>query len=84
MVSDVAVRKRRVVNTSDVLHQEMLDIWTDLEKKHKKGTQRLLNRFERIVQKESNKSGCKGDELVAKVRDIFHNGLGIIWGEGEY
>ena len=79
----VAVARRRIVNTSVLLHQEMVDIWSDMEKKHKESAGQLLNRWERKILKETNKTGCKGDELVARVRDIFFNGLGIEWGEDQ-
>lgn len=78
------VRKaRRVVNTSEVLHKPMVDIWNELEQTHNRKTRRMLNRFERILEKENSRNGCRGDETVAKVKDIFYNGLGIVWG-GEY
>lgn len=46
-------------------------------------TRRVPTRFERIAQSLSKSVDRQGDALVAKVREMFHNGIGIKWGDDQ-
>lgn len=73
-----------IVNTSTALHGSLLKYWSREEKRHlKKWSHRLPSRFERIVSEAIEKSECRGDDLLEKIRDCFFNGLGIKWGEDQ-
>lgn len=74
----------RVVNTSVVLHQSMVNYWSRArEKKRQSLAQGILNRFERQVEETLTRSDCRGDRLIEQIREVFFNGLGIKWGEDQ-
>ena len=80
----VATCERRVINTSAILHQSMVRHWRREEKKHQAQSRVLLTRFERAVRDAASRAAeCSGDTLVAAVREVFHHGLGIRWGEDQ-
>lgn len=74
---------RTIINTASVLHSGILQYWRQEEENHLKKCANIQTRFERAVDDVVNKGECKGDKLVAQVRDVFHNGLGIKWGEDQ-
>lgn len=73
---------RYVVDTSTALHKVLVDHWRNEHGMHKKKAGRVATRFERLIE-EKSASVCSGDELVARVRDVFFNGLGIDWGDNQ-
>lgn len=74
---------RYVVDTSTSLHKSILDHWKYEEGMHKKKRGRMMTRFERMIEEGMNNSVSSGDELVARVREVFHHGLGIEWGTNQ-
>lgn len=72
-----------VVNTSTALHESVLKYWTREEKAMKNRNMRIPSRMERIVMDNMASGGCNGDEVVEKIREIFFNGLGIVWGQDQ-
>ena len=73
-----------VVNTSVVMHKSMVNYWKRArEKKKKVLANGILTRFERQVEETLTRTDCRGDRLIAEVRDVFFNGLGINWGEDQ-
>jgi hypothetical protein len=76
-------RKRVCINTASALHSGILQYWRHQEEDHLKKNNSILTRFERAVEDVANKGECKGDKIIAKIRDTFHNGLGIKWGEDQ-
>lgn len=71
---------RYIVDTSQALHKTLVDHWRHEEGLSKKKATVVANRFERAVEAAITSSEHSGDDLVAKIRDIFHNGIGIQWG----
>lgn len=76
------IRKKYVVDTSTALHKSFVNHWMYVEQLNKSKGTRMPTRFERIMSEATNQSEHNGDDLVAKIRDCFHNGLGIQWGTG--
>lgn len=74
---------RFVINTASALHSGILQHWRRQEDDFLQRAKILPTRFERAVSEVSNKGECKGDKTVARIRDVFHNGLGIVWGEDQ-
>lgn len=74
---------RFVINTASALHSGILQHWRRQEEEFQKFASHIPTRFERAVRDVSNKGECRGDKIVARIRDIFHNGLGIVWGEDQ-
>lgn len=81
----VAIKRplRRVINSSSAYHDKFLRYWENEEVKHMEATRTVPTRFERMEKSLQTSSVRKGDELVAKVKDVFHNGLGIKWGDDQ-
>ena len=73
-------RKHYVVDTSTALHKSMVNHWLYQEQLNKSKAVRMPTRFERIMETALKKGEHSGDELIAKIRDTFHNGIGIEWG----
>jgi len=74
---------RYVIDTADALHAPILTYWKEKEKKHEAASRKISTRFERIAESQANKTKTNGDELLDKIKDTFHNGLGISWGEDQ-
>lgn len=72
-----------VVNTARVLHGSLFRYWSKREKGQLKKTQKLKSVFDRVISEAVAKTKQNGDELLAKIRDTFFNGLGIKWGEDQ-
>lgn len=73
-----------VVNTAVALHGSLLKYWDLEERRHlRKWSKKLPTRFERLVIDAVQKSECRGDELLDKIRECFFHGLGIKWGEDQ-
>ena len=54
-----------------------------LERDYYQASRRFKTRFERIVEDAESKGECSGDATIARIRDTFHNGLGVRWGEDQ-
>ena len=65
------------LDTGTLIHSSLLKHFTHEFNESKKP---ILKRFQRAENAGSKKS-CSGDEIVAKVEDLFLNGLGIKWSE---
>jgi hypothetical protein len=74
---------RTIINTASALHSGILQYWRREEENHFKKCASIQTRFERAAEEVVHKGECQGDKKTAKVRDIFHNGLGIKWGEDQ-
>ncbi len=61
----------------------MVRYWRAEEHRHAELTRRLPDRFERVVAARQVRHERQGDALVAKVKDMFHNGIGIKWGDDQ-
>jgi len=75
-------RKRHVINTSASLHSQMVRYWGHEVEKWQSHTQVIPTIVERHTSSKYRGATInEGDALVARVRDIFHNGFGIKWSE---
>lgn len=74
---------RTIINTASALHSGILQYWRREEENHLKRCANIQDRFERAADDVSNKGECQGDKKVARVKEIFHHGLGIKWGEDQ-
>lgn len=93
---DVALKKmaiprrpvRRIIDGSKSFHANLVKYWDLEEKKHQQVIRRIPNRFELLEKQLETKAEQLGDNLVARVRDVFHNGLSfngtpIVWGDDQ-
>jgi len=76
----MVLRKRYVVDTSTALHKSMVNHWMHVEHLNRKKATRMPTRFERIMEAATTAGEHSGDECIARIRDTFHNGIGIEWG----
>ena len=74
---------RFFVDTSKVLHNSITKYWKKKRDEVEKRAAKIINRFERWAEDVPDKNACKGDQLVERVREVFHNGLGVKWGEDQ-
>lgn len=74
---------RFLINTASALHSGILQYWRREEENHFKKCATIQDRFERVADEVTNKGECQGDKKVAAVKEIFHHGLGIKWGEDQ-
>lgn len=75
--------KRLLIDTNVVLHNTMVKHWGDKEEEYIEATRVIPDRFQQNEQRLLKKSVRRGDELVAKVRKMFHEGFGIKWGDDQ-
>lgn len=80
--------KRRVIDTSKTFHRTMVKYWDLEEEKHQQAIRYIPNRFELLEKKLKTQVEHSGDDLVARVRDVFHNGLSfngapVKWGDDQ-
>jgi hypothetical protein len=61
----------------------MVRHWTAENEAYQRESRTVLNRFQRHEQAMQRATERQGDALVAKVKDTFHNGLGIKWGDDQ-
>lgn len=82
MVSE-PVPKRRVIRGTPALHSKILEYWRREDTKKQESNRFIPDRFQRLEQQLLKSAERKGDELVALVKEVFHNGLGIKWGDDQ-
>jgi len=70
-----------ILDTAKILHEPLVEFWTNevviFKTTRKHG---LKSRFQRACAA-SNINNARGDILLGKVQDLFHNGMGIKWSE---
>ena len=79
-------RSAFIIDTYAALHRAALDYWTYEEQRylrdsHAAALATRLQRLEHTLQRQTAER--QGDALVARVKDVFHNGLGIKWGDDQ-
>jgi len=72
-----------IIDTASALHAPAVRHWRDDEARHAAATRHIMDRFERSAQALQLRTERCGDELVARVKDTFHHGLGIVWGNDQ-
>lgn len=77
--------RRRAIDTARQLHAPILATLRAAEEARRQASRVLHTRFEIIARGQnaggSGKCERRGDRILAAMRDTFHNGLGIEWGE---
>jgi hypothetical protein len=74
---------RRAIDTARLIHAPIVAALRAEEEARVARSRVLQTRFERIAQGNSAKVERRGDRVLAAMRDTFHNGLGIKWGENQ-
>lgn len=64
-------------------HRAVLDCLRRLESVRERARFHVHDRFERIAGRKPRAAVQNGDAILAHVRDVFYNGLGIKWGEDQ-
>ncbi len=72
-----------VIDITSAFHSSIADYWEDQVISHKKETRILRDRFANAIANATKKSVCQGDVIIENVRNMFHHGLGIEWGEDQ-
>jgi hypothetical protein len=72
-----------LLNYGKAIHSSLTKHWHDEEQRHAKITRRVMTRFERLELQMSQRTERQGDALIAKIKDMFNNGLGIKWGDDQ-
>jgi hypothetical protein len=67
-----------MLDTSSFFHRPIMDYWFKEHEHYTKNCRKIPTRSERIQNSLSVKR-AKGDELLAKLYDVFLNGFGIDW-----
>jgi hypothetical protein len=69
-----------LLNYSRSIHGSLTRYWREEEERLAKAIRHIPTRFERIEMQLNKRTERQGDALIAKVKDMFHNGMGIVWG----
>lgn len=67
-----------MLDTSKFLHAPMAEYWFKEHEFYTKNCRKIPTRFER-AEKSLKSQRAKGDELLAQLYNVFHNGFGIKW-----
>lgn len=65
------------------LHAPVLDYWTREEDRYNAETRRVPSRIDQLANQLRTLKLRQGDALVAKVKECFHHGLGVKWGDNQ-
>ncbi len=71
------------VDLTAAFHGSIADYWEDQVLRHKTETRTVTSQFKKAGARSKRKGECKGDTILANVREMFHHGLGIEWGEDQ-
>lgn len=67
------------LDTTEMLHRPMVTYYENLYQEAVREETYLNTRFEQIDLQSTNSNSVRGDEIIAKLNDLFYNGLGIQW-----
>ncbi len=76
-------RQRHIIDSNVVFHSLMVKYWQVEEREFLKETRIIPNRFEKVASALKANKATSGDALVQKIKDTFHNGFGIKFGEDQ-
>lgn len=68
---------------SAALHGPVLKYWRDQESRYARVTRLIPNRIDQLELQLRTLKIREGDALVTKVKECFHHGLGIRWGDNQ-
>ncbi len=77
------ITQRKVIDSNIAMHDTMVKYWSIEEREYMRDTRIIPDRYCILEESLKSKSERQGDLLVEKVKDLFHNGLGIKWGEDQ-
>lgn len=70
-----------IIDFNAVLHRPAACFWAQAERAHLMATRVLPDRYEQTVARLKEQHTAQGDALVARVKDVFHNGMGVKWSD---
>ncbi len=76
-------RQRKIIDSNIVFHNVMVKYWKTEERDYLRETRIIPNRIEQVASALKSRSQTHGDALVAKIKDVFHNGFGIKFGDDQ-
>lgn len=74
---------RVVVDSALSFHSPVFEYWCQQEARYARETRLIPNRLDQLAAQLRTLKLRQGDTLVAKVKECFHNGLGIRWGDNQ-
>lgn len=74
----------RVAFSASALHGPVADYWREQESRYARETRLLPNRIDQLEQHLRTLKERQGDALLAEVKECFHHGLGIKWGDNQH
>jgi hypothetical protein len=72
-----------ILDTTTLFHAPLFDHWKREEEAFQRVANYIPNRFQQLDDKLKLRGTRVGDALVARVRDVFHNGFGTKWGDDQ-
>lgn len=75
--------RRKIIDSNAAFHNTMVKYWSIEEREFFRDTRIIPDRYAVLEQTLKTRTERQGDLLVEKVKDVFHNGFGIKWGEDQ-
>lgn len=76
-------RVRHIIDSNIAFHNTMVKYWKTEEQEHLKATRIIPTRIQQVADARKLRSTTNGDALLAKIKDVFHNGFGIKFGDDQ-
>ena len=83
VATEKTLPRRRIINTTTAFHNKYVKHWSHESKQNDEACRVIPTRFQQLEKRLQTSAERKGDELVQKVKDLFHNGMGIKWGDDQ-
>ena len=71
------------MDANAALHGPVARYWRDEERRYLAESRLVPTRFERMERALQTSLETQGDKLVDRIKDTFHNGMGIKWGDDQ-
>jgi hypothetical protein len=75
--------RRVVIDSASTLHGPIARHWAAEEARFVRETRHVPNRLQRLEARLQARTHRQGDVLVARVKDTFHNGFGLKFGDDQ-
>ena len=72
-----------IIETSSLFHAPLANYWQAEEEAFIKANRFIPNRFQQLDARLKQRGQRAGDNLVARIKDVFHNGFGTKWGDDQ-
>jgi hypothetical protein len=83
MVGLAPPRARPIIDSNVVFHSTMVKYWANEEREHLKATRVIPTRIQQVSEARKARSTTHGDALLVKIKEVFHNGFGIKFGDDQ-